>query len=116
MPEAHPRCTRERQTITAMLEIYCKDQHDCNGNLCPECQELLEYSIGRLDHCPFQENKPTCAKCQVHCYKPAMREKVRRVMRYAGPRMLQQHPLLAVRHLVDGLRKTPDLPRQKAED
>jgi hypothetical protein len=36
-----------------------------------------------------------------------MREKVRAVMRYSGPRMAGKHPVLAVRHLLDGLRKKP---------
>jgi len=35
-----------------------------------------------------------------------MRDRVRVVMRYSGPRMLSRHPLLAVGHLVDG-RGTP---------
>jgi hypothetical protein len=48
----------------------------------------------------------------VHCYKPDMREKVRAVMRYAGPRMLRRHPVLSVLHLIDSLRKTPDRPRR----
>jgi hypothetical protein len=34
-----------------------------------------------------------------------MREQVREVMRYAGPRMLLNSPVLAVRHLLDGRRK-----------
>jgi len=41
----------------------------------------------------------------VHCYAPEMREKIKEVMRYAGPRMLLSHPILAIAHLIDGLRK-----------
>jgi hypothetical protein len=37
-----------------------------------------------------------------------MRERVREVMRYSGPRMLTRHPVLAVAHLVDGRRKRAD--------
>ena len=37
-----------------------------------------------------------------------MRERVREVMRYSGPRMLWRHPVLAAAHLMDG-RKTPGL-------
>ena len=55
----------------------------------------------RIDRCPYQEDKPTCAKCPIHCYKPAMRERVRQVMRYAGPRMLLYHPVLAISHYID---------------
>jgi hypothetical protein len=36
-----------------------------------------------------------------------MRERVRAVMRYAGPRMLLRHPILAVLHLLDGMRPPP---------
>jgi hypothetical protein len=58
--------------------------------------------MSRLDRCPYFPNKPTCANCPTHCYKPDMREQVRAVMRYAGPRMLIKHPILAVFHLIDG--------------
>jgi len=38
---------------------------------------------------------------------------VSQVMRYAGPRMLLRHPLLAVRHLLDERRKPPVLKSNK---
>ena len=72
--------------------------------LCPECQELLKYAFERLDKCPFQERKTTCAKCPVHCYRPELRERIRVVMRYAGPRMLFRYPILAIHHLLDGMK------------
>jgi hypothetical protein len=59
----------------------------------------------------YQEGKPTCAKCPIHCYKPAMKERIRDVMRYAGPRMLRRHPVLAIRHLLNGLKARPRPPR-----
>jgi hypothetical protein len=31
-----------------------------------------------------------------------MREQIRQVMRYAGPRMLLHNPILTIRHLLDG--------------
>ena len=112
MPNDHPRMKRESKTIQAMIRLYCRDHHGSGNALCPECKELRDYALIRLDRCPFREKKPTCAKCPVHCYKPDMREKVRTVMRYAGPRMLRRHPILAVLHLIDGYRKTPDSPRR----
>ena len=84
-----------------MIEIYCRGQHHSTGPLCAECRELFDYAMQRIDKCPFQDDKPTCAKCPIHCYKPAMREKVRRMMRYAGPRMLIYHPVLAILHYRD---------------
>jgi hypothetical protein len=101
---------RERQTIEAMHRIYCRDQHgSTDGSLCADCQSLQDYALQRLDRCPFQENKSTCANCAVHCYKPEMRQRIRKVMVYAGPRMLREHPILAVRHLIDGRRESPTL-------
>jgi hypothetical protein len=98
---------REQRTIEAMVRLYCRDRHGAGGSACRECAKLLEYALQRLERCPFQEGKTICAKCPVHCYKPAMRERVREVMRYSGPRMLRRHPVLALYHLVDARRKEP---------
>ena len=103
----NPRVAREKQTVAAMVAIYCRQQHGRREGLCPACSELLDYAHLRLERCPFQAEKPTCAKCPVHCYRPGMRERVRAVMRYAGPRMLLYHPILAIRHLLDGPRGAP---------
>ena len=84
-----------------MVRIYCRDHHGKRDGLCPECASLLEYSTGRLDRCPYGDAKPTCAECPVHCYRPTSREQIRAVMRYAGPRMLLRHPILALRHRLD---------------
>jgi hypothetical protein len=88
-----------------MIGLYCRAQHGGVRVPCQACAELLAYAQARLDACPHTEDKPTCARCPVHCYKPSMREQIRAVMRNAGPRMLRHHPVLAVLHLVDGLRK-----------
>ena len=72
--------------------------------LCPQCQALLDYAHQRQEHCKFGEDKPSCTRCPVHCYKPAMREHIRQVMRYSGPRMLLHDPIMAIRHLWDFLR------------
>ena len=110
METLHPRLERERKTIEEMGRLYCREVHGTpKDRLCSECSSLLDYAFQRLQRCPFQERKSTCAKCTVHCYKPVMREKVRVMMRYAGPRMLLYHPVLAVLHLLDGLRKAPTI-------
>ena len=106
---ASKRLAREWTTIETMVHIYCRDHH--RGGLCPECKGLLDYASVRLERCRFGEEKPTCAKCPVHCYQRNRREQVRAVMRYAGPRMLWEHPILTVRHWLDGLRKAPALTR-----
>ena len=99
------RLTREWQTMTAMVRIYCAGHH--GSALCLECSQLLDYACLRLQRCRFGPEKPTCANCPVHCYQRARREQIKTVMRYAGPRMLWRHPLLSLRHWLDGFRRTP---------
>ena len=114
MSDKHPRMTRESKTIEVMINLYCHSQHEHEGELCFECRELLDHAKERLDKCPFQENKTTCARCPVHCYMPVMREKIRAVMRYAGPRMFYRHPVLTLFHFIDGSRKEPVRPQREA--
>jgi predicted amidophosphoribosyltransferase len=107
MKTAGRRVSREKRTIEAMMRIYCRHHHGGEGGLCGDCSVLLDYARRRLDTCPFQEAKPACNHCQVHCYSATMRERVRSVMRYAGPRMLLRHPLLSLYHLLDKRRQAP---------
>ena len=101
------RVRREARTIAAMVRIYCHDQHRTAEGLCGECSELVAYASRRLEKCRFGADKPTCVNCPVHCYKPEMRERVRVVMRYSGPRMIKHHPVLAAAHLLDN-KKAPE--------
>jgi len=112
MSPLHPRMERERKTVELMIGLYCREQHHAGEQLCEECRQLAEYARLRLRNCPFQENKTTCGNCPIHCYKPDRREKIREVMRYAGPRMMWHHPWLAVGHMIDGRRKEPG-PKKK---
>jgi hypothetical protein len=102
------RIFREQKTIEAMIDLSCNGQHGTRGDLCAECRELKEYACKRLERCPFREKKTTCANCRVHCYKHDMQEKIKQVMRYAGPRMTYRHPVLALYHFIDGFRKPPE--------
>jgi hypothetical protein len=102
-PFAQKRLAREWQTLSAMVHIYCRDHHD--ASLCWDCQQLLNYAHLRLERCRFGTEKPTCARCPVHCYQRNRREQIKTVMRYAGPRMLWEHPVLSLRHWLDGFRK-----------
>ena len=94
-----------------MIALYCRGHHAPQDGLCAECAALVDYAMRRLDCCPFGAEKSTCAKCPIHCYKPAMREQVRTVMRYSGPRMLLRHPWLALMHQLDAVRKPPQTKR-----
>lgn len=102
------RLGREFVTMQRMVRIWCRDRHggdvDHHG-LCVDCSDFLAYAQRRLEKCPYGEDKPTCAKCPIHCYKRAQRELARDIMRYAGPRMTLRHPWLSLMHLVDKVRK-----------
>jgi hypothetical protein len=105
MPQesSSPRLLSERLTIQLMISIYCHDHHQ--NSLCPDCTRLLTYAFQRIEKCPFGVEKPTCARCPIHCYKPATRQQVRQVMRYAGPRMLLYHPWLTILHYLDEIKQ-----------
>lgn len=94
-----PKIEREKVTVQKMIHIYCEKKHKTtDGHLCSECQMLLNYSKNRLEHCQFQEDKPTCRKCAVHCYSPKMREQIKQVMRFSGPRIVLKAPIIWLRH------------------
>lgn len=90
---------QELATVEAMLRLYCKGQHAHKHELCAECRDLLDYARKRVSICPQADDKPTCRLCKIHCFKPEYREKMREVMRYAGPRMALRHPLRAIKHI-----------------
>ena len=60
---------------------------------------LTEYALFRLEKCPFKVNKKFCSFCKIHCYKPDMRERIKDVMKWAGPRMIFTHPIFAFKHV-----------------
>jgi hypothetical protein len=98
------RIRREKQTVAAMIAMYCHAHHATNGILCSQCEVLMEYAYCRLDHCPHGIKKRPCGQCPASCYKVSMRTQIREVMRYAGPRMILHHPILALLHQWDKLR------------
>lgn len=90
---------REKKTIALMINIYCKKKHKSKDGLCEECQELLNYANTRLSNCKFGEEKTTCGKCPIHCYKKDMKKKVKQVMKFSGPRLILYNPIEVIRHL-----------------
>ena len=106
------RIDREKKTIDVMVRIYCHDHHKTCGDLCADCLVIWDYAHHRLDACPFHNEKPACNKCTVHCYSSKMRERVKKVMRYSGPRMAFRHPLLSLLHLLDLIGELPQLKKR----
>ena len=95
-----PKREREKETVSLMIAIYCRKNHG-GKDLCPDCAALEAYARQRSDKCPFMETKTFCSNCKVHCYKKDMREKIREVMRFSGPRMIFYHPVMAIRHVIE---------------
>lgn len=99
------RIEREKKVVAQMVEIYCRSHHKRKEDaLCEDCRGLVEYAYQRLEHCPKGNRKTSCRKCEIHCYAPHYRDRIREVMKYVGPRMLFIHPLSAIRHLIAELK------------
>ncbi|MFC2145281.1 nitrous oxide-stimulated promoter family protein [Actinomycetota bacterium] len=97
------RINLEKITVEKMIILFCSKHH--NGTPpCDECVELIDYSRLKLDRCTFGQSKPACSKCTVHCYKPLMREKIREVMRYSGPRLIYHHPVISIVYMINKIR------------
>ena len=93
----------EKALISEMIRLKKKKKHGTADGLCDDCQALCDYALARIEHCPMMEHKTFCSRCPVHCYREQMREKIRAVMRFSGPRMLFHHPLAVVRHAFSSL-------------
>ena len=69
-------------------------------HVCDECAELLRYAEKRRAYCP-KDPKPFCSVCDTHCYAAAQRERMRDVMRYAGPRsMFHGYAVSGIKHVL----------------
>ncbi|MDO4535214.1 MAG: nitrous oxide-stimulated promoter family protein [Clostridium perfringens] len=91
---------KEKNIVALMIEIYCKGKHKSKkGELCTECSELKEYAHKRLNYCKFGENKSTCSRCTIHCYKKDMRERIKDVMKFSGWRLIVYKPMELLKHM-----------------
>lgn len=110
------RRARELKTMQVMVLMYCRahgHERQASAPLCGDCGALSEYASRRLERCVFGDAKPACANCLVHCYKADRREQIRAVMRWAGPRMMLRHPVMAIAHLIAERRPVPQLPARR---
>ena len=108
-PQVARRREREKLVVSQMIAIDCAGHHErslrtergfCGEALCPDCAELDRFAVLRTEKCRKMETKTSCKNCEHHCYPRAMEERIRNVMRYAGPRMLFKHPMAAIRHML----------------
>ena len=80
--------SRKKEVVSLMIGLYCKRNIKQKACFVMSVKKLDDYAKLRSDKCPFMETKTFCSNCKVHCYKPEMREKIREVMRFSGPRMI----------------------------
>lgn len=101
---------RERKDLKVLLQftaVYCRVHHQGERSpvatteeaflrlplrrhpVCSECHEFLFYAFARRLRCPLPE-KPSCKHCEIHCYKPGHREKVREIMRFSGQHLIRR--------------------------
>lgn len=112
MSKVERKREREKRIVKLMIKLYCNKTHATDKKICSECSKLREYAMLRSDSCHFIETKTFCSNCKVHCYKPEMREQIRTVMRFSGPRMLLYHPIMAIRHIVESNKEKKRLEKE----
>lgn len=85
---------QEAKIVSLMIHLYCLHHDDIDES------ELLTYALSRIKRCPMMETKTFCTQCSIHCYQQDMQNKIKKVMRYSGPRMIFYHPILAIKHII----------------
>lgn len=100
------KALKDMATLGRFVAVYCRDKHAGKPRerftykgvneatwhgieLCEECAKLLAHGTAKRLVCP-KEPKPYCKNCDIHCYGPAYREKVREIMRYSGAKMIKR--------------------------
>lgn len=95
--------TKDLRLLALFTSVYCGDHHAAHQRTgidlglpksagyryCAACSDFLHYAIERRQRCPL-EPKPSCKHCEVHCYRPGHREKVREIMRYSGKTLIRR--------------------------
>lgn len=112
MKDIEKKRSQEKKMVSMMIKLYCNKKHYTKKTLCEECSKLNEYAIMRSDKCPFMETKTFCSNCRVHCYKPDMREQIRAVMRFSGPRMIFVNPYMAIKHVAESKKEKKRLEKE----
>ena len=98
---------QEIKTVTEMIEIFCHDLHRTDGaQLCPECEELLDYVKKRVNACPQMANKTHCSECKTHCYAPNRQQRIKQIVQYSQPKLAFKSPVTAMRNKISQLFNT----------
>ena len=92
------------RVLREFIQIYCDTKHkdrlktrENNTNLCSECHDTLNYSSLRREYCPL-DPKPMCKNCEIHCYKPEYRQRIKEIMRHSGIMLIRHGRLDLIFH------------------
>ncbi len=118
MKQTAANIQREQRTLAKFIEVYCHDQHkpaeaariplgsvdvqEIIGHiprLCPQCARLLAHAMIKRQNCPMVP-KPMCKHCPKHCYAPAYRQQIRKVMAYSGRKLVMRGRIDYLLHLL----------------
>ena len=89
-----------KDTTTLMVNFVLNAKNSKNTHSCV------------LTNVHFKTRKAHAVNALYTATDPDMKEKVKKVMRYSGPRMLLPHPTLALHHAWDSHRKPPTLAKK----
>jgi hypothetical protein len=101
---------KDLQILMDFLQVYCEKKHESKSKntwtqqeletsieLCEECETTMKYSAKRLKYCPLTP-KPACKNCEIHCYAPEQRHKIRKIMRYSGIQLIKKGRVRYILH------------------
>ncbi|MFC1802703.1 nitrous oxide-stimulated promoter family protein [Thermoproteota archaeon] len=84
------------KVLRQFIQIYCDTKHIDSEKtekkglmLCTECHKTMVYSRMQRELCPLNP-KPTCKNCEIHCYKPDQRQRIREIMRHSGMHFIKR--------------------------
>lgn len=87
----------EYDLVCEMIDLFARKKDTYSSN---EISDLKAYVKERLISCRQRPDKPFCSYCKTHCYKADMRERIREVMKYSGPRFIFYRPRASINHFL----------------
>lgn len=104
--KATAKAVKDMAVLGRFVAVYCRDKHSDRPKtrftyrgiedrvwrdieLCDECARLLAHGTAKRLLCPL-DPKPSCKHCEIHCYAPGHRERVREIMRYSGKKLMRR--------------------------
>lgn len=102
MSKLEKKKLEKKQVLEKMIRLYCKNNH--KDYLCNDCKNLISYSNIRTDYCKRLDEFFFCSSCDRTCYDNENLEKIRKIMRYSGPRMIYSDPKASVRFVSEKIK------------